>query len=118
MLRIALALVFVIGCHNSPPSNSTPPAGSGSSEGSGTASGSGSGTTQGPPAGPGIGEKCGASDACAAGLECVHYFGIGGKAGGEFKTCEKKCDKDPSCPGTTKCATIADGPGTSSRYEP
>jgi hypothetical protein len=112
MLRAAL-LFLVVACHNSPPPTPTPPPGTGGSNtGSGAGSSEGSGTTQGPPAtGPGIAEKCGDNDACAAGLECVHYRGIAGAAGPEFKTCEKRCDKDPACPDGKRCATIADGPG-------
>jgi len=103
MLRIAL-VVLVFACHNSPPPTPPPPSGSGSSDGSGT--------TQGPPApAPGIAETCGDNDACAAGLECVHYRGIAGAAGPEFKTCEKRCDGDAACPSGKHCATVADGPG-------
>jgi hypothetical protein len=113
MLRAAL-LALVVACHNSPPPTPTPPPGTGDT-GSGSSAGSGSsegGTTQGPPASaPGIAQKCGDNDACAAGLECVHYRGIAGAAGPEFKTCEKRCDKDPTCPEGKRCATIADGPG-------
>lgn len=131
MLRAAL-LFLLVACHNSPPPTPAPPPGTGSGtasepmNGSGAGSGSGSeptngsgagssaggGPTQGPPAtGPGIAQKCGDNDACAAGLECVHYRGIAGAAGPEFKTCEKRCDGKSACPDGRKCATIADGPG-------
>ncbi len=66
-----------------------------------------------PPAttGPAMGEKCGADDACATGLTCVSYYGIAGKSGPEFKSCEIKCKADSDCPAAHRCATIADGPG-------
>jgi len=61
---------------------------------------------------PGMGAKCGANDACAAGLECVKYYGIAGKRGGEFTSCEKKCGKGRgTCGDGEKCTVIADGPG-------
>jgi hypothetical protein len=117
MLRAAL-LFLVVACHNSPPPTPTPPPSTGTGTGSSTDTGTGGGssgsggTTQGPPAtGPGIAEKCGDNDACAAGLECVHYRGIAGAAGPEFKTCEKRCKGADDCTDGRKCATIADGPG-------
>jgi hypothetical protein len=99
MLRAAV--LALVACHNSPPPTPTPPPSSGSSEA----------TTPPPAAGPGIAEKCGDNDACAGGLECVHYRGIAGAAGPEFKTCEKRCDADAACPEGKHCATVADGPG-------
>jgi hypothetical protein len=57
------------------------------------------------------GEDCGADDHCAIGLECVHYFGIAGPSGPEFRTCEVRCDKQQACPDGLTCSTIADGPG-------
>jgi hypothetical protein len=62
-------------------------------------------------AAPGISEKCGASDACAAGLSCVSYYGFAGARGPQFKTCEMRCDSDKVCPKGRHCATVADGPG-------
>jgi hypothetical protein len=41
----------------------------------------------------------------------VHYRGVAGAAGPEFKTCEKKCGDDKACPDGKRCATVADGPG-------
>lgn len=65
------------------------------------------------PAGPGIGENCGPNDSCAAGTECVKYYGIAGPRGPEFKTCEIRCSgKGGTCPAGKNCVTIADGPGS------
>jgi hypothetical protein len=50
--------------------------------------------------------------ACPAGsgLTPVEYYGISGDI--LFCSCEIPCDKDPnSCPATTICVTISDGPG-------
>jgi hypothetical protein len=104
-MRILLGLAFVLGCSSKNPQPAPPPPPHGSD------TGSGSDTTQTGGGGPGISEKCGDADACAAGLECVHYRGIAGAAGPEFKTCEKKCTDDKSCPEGRHCATVADGPG-------
>ena len=66
-----------------------------------------------PPAGggPGIAEKCGDNDACAAGLECVKYYGVAGARGPQFKSCEKRCKGDADCMAGKTCRRIADGPG-------
>jgi len=61
--------------------------------------------------GPGIGETCGPGDRCAAGLSCVHYYGIAGPRGPEFKTCEIRCKDSSACPKGTSCITVSDGPG-------
>lgn len=62
---------------------------------------------------PGIGENCGPNDSCAAGTECVKYYGIAGPRGPEFKTCEIRCSgKGGTCPAGKNCVTIADGPGS------
>ncbi len=58
-----------------------------------------------------LGSDCSKGQACASGATCVSYRGIAGARGPEFKTCEVKCADSKSCPGGTKCATIADGPG-------
>jgi len=60
---------------------------------------------------PGMGEQCGANDACAAGLDCVHYYGIAGPNGPEFSSCEKTCSNSSQCGADASCVTIADGPG-------
>ncbi len=60
---------------------------------------------------PAQGQKCGAADACAAGLECVKYYGIAGPAGGQFTSCEIKCSAKSKCPSGQACTTMADGPG-------
>ena len=65
-----------------------------------------------PAAAPRIGEKCGAADACAPPATCVVYYGIAGKKGPEFKTCEVKCEPTTTCPDGKTCRTIADGPGS------
>ncbi|MEY4512502.1 MAG: hypothetical protein RLZZ450_4624 [Pseudomonadota bacterium] len=63
--------------------------------------------------GPGRGDGCGPADTCAAGLTCVHYFGIAGPNGPEFSSCETPCvGKAAVCPAGTSCITIADGPGS------
>lgn len=61
--------------------------------------------------GPGIGETCGPDDRCAAGLSCVRYYGIAGKQGPEFKSCEVRCDDSTACPKGLTCMTVSDGPG-------
>lgn len=64
------------------------------------------------PALPAQTEKCGDGDACADGLTCLTYYGIAGKRGPAFKSCEIPCGKGkPACPDGQRCATIADGPG-------
>jgi hypothetical protein len=62
---------------------------------------------------PGIGENCGAGDACADGMTCVSYYGIAGRRGPEFKSCEIRCDGDrkAACPTGRSCVTVSDGPG-------
>lgn len=59
---------------------------------------------------PGQGEDC-PDDVCAAGLTCVHYYGIAGPSGPLFKSCEIPCDRTAECPEGQQCVTIADGPG-------
>ena len=66
-----------------------------------------------PPAtAPGLGETCGAADACGPAATCVVYYGVAGKKGPEFKTCEIKCNATKPCPDGKTCRTIADGPGS------
>ncbi len=60
---------------------------------------------------PTQGEACGVGDACAAGLTCLHYYGIAGPSGPEFATCEYPCKSDTDCPAEQACSLIADGPG-------
>jgi hypothetical protein len=64
-----------------------------------------------PTTGPAIGETCGPSDTCAAGLECIRYYGIAGARGPQFKSCELRCSDTAPCPDGKRCNTIADGPG-------
>ncbi len=61
---------------------------------------------------PSHGKKCADGDKCAAGLECVSYYGIAGARGPKFTSCERRCGKGHKpCPGSMRCAVIADGPG-------
>jgi hypothetical protein len=64
-----------------------------------------------PREGPTLGQPCGAAGACGEGA-CVTYYGIAGPRGGEFTSCEIKCDAQGGCPKGLQCITIADGPGT------
>ena len=67
---------------------------------------------------PGQGEPCATGDACAAGLECLHYFGIAGPQGPEFTSCEIPCTGNGDCPTEQVCTLIADGPGNVCRPAP
>lgn len=60
---------------------------------------------------PGMGETCGDGDACQSGLQCIHYYGIAGPGGPEFRSCEKRCSANTDCSGSQSCVTISDGPG-------
>ncbi|HNS98509.1 MAG TPA: hypothetical protein PLJ27_06155 [Polyangiaceae bacterium] len=60
---------------------------------------------------PQQGEVCGVGDACAVGLTCVHYYGIAGPSGPEFRSCEIPCTQGSDCPKDQACTLIADGPG-------
>jgi eight-cysteine-cluster-containing protein len=56
---------------------------------------------------------------CAAGLECVSYYGIAGPRGPKFTSCEIRCGLSAkSCPAGMSCITIADGPGQVCRPQP
>ncbi|HSK05795.1 MAG TPA: hypothetical protein VK932_31315 [Kofleriaceae bacterium] len=61
--------------------------------------------------GPKLGQPCGSAGLCGEGA-CVTYYGIAGPRGGEFTSCEIKCDAQGGCPKGLQCITIADGPGT------
>lgn len=76
--------------------------------GSGGGSGAGSGSSSG--ALPKQAQTC-PGGKCAAGLECVEYFGIAGPRGPKFTSCEIRCGGGKPCPGGQRCITIADGPG-------
>lgn len=60
---------------------------------------------------PGIGDSCGPDDRCAAGLNCVAYYGFAGPRGPQFKTCEIRCKDSSVCPKDRTCVTVSDGPG-------
>jgi hypothetical protein len=58
-----------------------------------------------------LGQPCGEGGTCAAGIECVKYYGIAGPRGPELSSCEIRCSEKSACPDGTHCQTIADGPG-------
>jgi hypothetical protein len=58
-----------------------------------------------------LGTACGDGGKCAPPMECVKYYGIAGKRGGELSSCEIRCGEKATCPTGTACTTIADGPG-------
>ena len=63
-----------------------------------------------PPADPGAaGPACG-DKTCAAGEQCISYYGIAGPRGPKFQECGIPCPKG-DCPEGKRCQTIADGPG-------
>lgn len=89
-----------------------PGPGSAVEPGPGSAPDPGRGSAVVPPRdGPTLGQPCGAAGACGEGA-CVTYYGIAGPRGGEFTSCEIKCDAQGGCPKGLQCTTIADGPGT------
>jgi eight-cysteine-cluster-containing protein len=56
-------------------------------------------------------ERCG-DRVCEPGQKCIGYYGIAGKSGPRFESCEWPCGAaDDRCPAGTKCVTVADGPG-------
>ena len=60
------------------------------------------------------GETC-EDGKCAAGLQCITYYGIAGPSGPKFTSCEIRCDVvsgKPHCPTGQNCVTISDGPGS------
>jgi len=120
-------LVFLFACHAGSSSTAAPPAPAEPPAAPPRATGAtppppqieagAQGGTKGP-AGPGpaakapaIGEECGANDACAPGLSCVRFYGIAGKRGPEFTSCEIRCGDGAECPKGLACITISDGPG-------
>lgn len=69
------------------------------------------GPTKPPPAGlPKQAEAC-PDGKCEAGLTCLTYYGIAGKNGPKFTSCEIPCRGARPCPSGQSCNTIADGPG-------
>lgn len=107
---LSAILLLVAACSSAPKTSQTEQPGGGPSPGGDTTAG-GDTTDPAPPDGPGRGEPC-ADGACAAGLECVTYYGIAGAQGPTFTSCETRCGDDPAvCPEGTTCQTIADGPG-------
>ncbi|MBZ5712211.1 hypothetical protein [Nannocystis pusilla] len=61
------------------------------------------------PASEAPGVACG-DVACAAGEQCIEYYGIAGPRGPKFQTCGIPCPNG-KCADGKKCVTIADGPG-------
>ncbi|MEM6993877.1 MAG: hypothetical protein AAF721_25415 [Myxococcota bacterium] len=58
------------------------------------------------------GEQCG-DEVCTKPKECIRYYGIAGKKGPEFTSCEIRCKAGAGgCPAGQSCVTIADGPGS------
>lgn len=55
---------------------------------------------------------CG-GEKCAAGEECIGYYGIAGREGRMHHTCGIRCGLgvEGGCPAGKRCVTIADGPG-------
>ena len=66
-----------------------------------------------PPADPGAaGPACG-DKTCAAGEQCISYYGIAGPQGPKFQECGIPCDAHQTnggCPKGKTCQTIAAGP--------
>ena len=95
------------------PATTPQPAGKGPrpSPAGGAVSVDGTAKAGGAAAGPGIEQACGPGDACAAGLTCIHYYGIAGTNGPEFKSCEIRCKDSSACPKGWNCVTVSDGPG-------
>lgn len=110
LARMLAALLLVAACSGPQTTNTQSSPGTMEPAPGGTA---GSGTTAGsepPREGPKLGEPCAANDVCGEG-SCVTYSGIAGPRGGEFKSCEIKCDATRPCEGGRQCITVADGPG-------
>ncbi|MCK6527945.1 hypothetical protein L6R50_10435 [Myxococcota bacterium] len=61
--------------------------------------------------GEGRGRPCEGPTDCPPDLECLRYFGIAGRAGPEFGSCETPCGAEGGCPAGLECTSIADGPG-------
>ncbi len=113
----ALFAVALVACSSTSPSSTPPPPGPGPVPTPNAEPAHAQPEEKLPPAPPpatrpGIGEKCGEGDECQAPATCVKYYGIAGKRGPEFKTCEVKCDPTSKCPDGKTCRTIADGPGS------
>lgn len=65
-----------------------------------------------------LGRSCADDALCPSGTECVSYYGVAGPAIPPFQTCEIRCSaKAPACPASTRCVTIADGPGSVCRRD-
>jgi eight-cysteine-cluster-containing protein len=60
---------------------------------------------------PGQGQTCAEGGRCHDGLTCVEYYGVAGKRGPKFSSCEIPCGRGKTCPDGQECVTIADGPG-------
>jgi len=68
---------------------------------------------------PAQGQPCTEDRRCADGLSCISYYGVAGRAGPEFHSCEIQCGEAAGpCPDGQSCTTIADGPGQVCRPAP
>ncbi len=56
-------------------------------------------------------EDCG-GEVCTKPRQCIRYYGIAGKRGPQFASCEIRCKPGGTCPDDLSCVTIADGPGS------
>lgn len=65
------------------------------------------GRSEAPAEQPGV--RCGEAT-CAAGEQCIEYYGVAGPRGPKFQTCGIPCPHG-KCADGKKCVTIADGPG-------
>jgi hypothetical protein len=105
LFSLTLALTVSCACGGKTPPTTPTGEGTGSDTGSATPVEPVIDTAQ-------LGQPCGEADACQPGAACVKYYGIAGPSGPEFKSCEIQCsDPKGTCPGGTKCVTVADGPG-------
>ncbi len=115
---LAALLLLLTACPAGSQSRMEPPPPGGGGSGSAVEPGPGPGpdpdrgsAAEPPRDGPKLGQPCGAAGLCGEGA-CVTYYGIAGPRGGEFTSCEIKCDAQGGCPKGFQCTTIADGPGS------
>ncbi len=120
LARTLAALLLLTACPKGSQTMIEPPPGGGGGSavepgpgpGPGPGPDPGRGSAAEPPSdGPKLGQPCGAGRTCGEGA-CVTYYGIAGPRGGEFTSCEIKCDAQGGCANGRQCVTIADGPGS------